>query len=40
MDSRQKKILFFVILAFVVVVTFALLFKYGLKLFIEDFDYI
>lgn len=39
LTSRQKRILTFVVVILGVVFIFILVVKYGIRLFIEDFDY-
>ena len=39
MDAEQKKKLTFIIAIFIVIIIFTLLFKYGIALFTDGFDY-
>lgn len=39
LTARQKRILTFVIVILAVIFIFVLIVKYGIRLFVEDFDY-
>jgi hypothetical protein len=39
MDAEQKKKLTFIVTTFAIIIIFVFLVKYGMALFLDDFDY-